>query len=69
MSVKKKTKGKNICFPEAEKGLEASVRTKVNLWMDASMHRKLKIQAAKEQVTITSILCQAADNYLEKYQD
>ena len=66
MAVKKKTKGKNICFPETEKGMKICPKTKINLWMDSEMHRQLKIQAAKEEITVTSILCKGAREYLNK---
>lgn len=43
-------------------------KTKINLWMDTDMHRKLKIVAAKEGVTVTSIICKGAQDYLKVYE-
>jgi len=64
MAIKKKTKGNNVCFPEAIKSVPCSNKTKINLWMDAEMHHQLKVAAAEEEITVTSILCSAAKNYL-----
>lgn len=64
MAIKKKTKGNNVCFPEAGKGVESSCKTKINLWMDLEMHRQLKIAAASKGVTVTSIICNGVERYL-----
>lgn len=66
MAIKKKTKGNNVCFPEAIKSVPSSTKTKINLWMDSEMHRQLKMAAAEEEITVTSILCKGARNYLNK---
>lgn len=66
MRIKKKAKSDNICLPEAEKGVLRSRKTKINLWIDAEMYRLLKVEAAKEEITVTSILCAGAKKYLEK---
>ncbi len=41
-------------------------KTKINLWMDSEMHRQLKMAAAEEEITVTSILCKGARNYLNQ---
>jgi hypothetical protein len=66
MAIKKKTKGNNVCFPEAIKSVPCSTKTKINLWMDSEMHRQLKMAAAEEEITVTSILCKGAQNYLKR---